>query len=130
MHCGRPLGQRNPKKKNLILETESTREYCHECLRKHYHRSSYITQAKSLYLYTGAIKQTMYRFKYSNKREYAEFFAKEAIKHHATWLKHVGVEAIIPVPMHKSKQKKRGYNQAEVFAKELSQRTQARRTNR
>lgn len=121
MHCGRPLGQRNPKQKNLILEAESTYEYCHECVRKQYHRRSYITQAKSLYLYSGAIKQTMYRFKYSNKREYAHFFARQAMMQHAKWLKHIGAEAIIPVPMYKSKQKKRGYNQAESFAKELSQ---------
>ena len=110
MHCGRPIGNINS-------------EYCYDCMQKGYHKKSCITQAKSLYLYKGSIKKSMYRFKYSNKREYAEFFAQKAVDEYTVWLKRIGVEAIIPVPMYKKKQKRRGYNQAECFAMELSKRT-------
>ena len=123
MHCGRPIGQRNPNQKQLKNHIESTREYCHECMRKGYNRQSNIEQAKSLFLYAGAIKQTMYRFKYSNKREYASFFAKRVMKQQVSWLKRIGAEVIIPVPMYERKQKLRGYNQAESFAKELAAQT-------
>ena len=62
----------------------------------------------------------MYRFKYSNRREYARFFAEQAVEQQADWLQRNGVEAIIPVPMYRPKQRKRGYNQAEIFALELA----------
>lgn len=108
MHCGRPLGSQNSK------------EYCFDCVDKGYAKHSSIIQAKSLYLYKGAIKTAMYRFKYSNKREYADFFAMRGASNYGWWLKRMGVEAIIPVPLYKGKKKKRGYNQAESFAKALS----------
>lgn len=108
MHCGRPFGE------------EISKEFCFDCIEKGYHLHSYISQAKSLYLYKGAIKPAIYRLKYSNKQEYASFFAKRAVETYGWWMKGIGVEAIIPVPMYKKKQKKRGYNQAEIFAKDLS----------
>lgn len=115
MHCGRPIGGENPK--------ESIREYCYDCVRKGYDRKSYIAQAKSLYLYKGAVKKTMYRLKYSNKREYAAFFAKQAGEVYGAWMRQRKIEGIIPVPMYRRKQQRRGYNQAESFAKELSKHT-------
>ena len=108
MHCGRPLGN------------QSSKEYCYDCVNKGHDRCSAIIQAKALFLYKGAIKKAMYRFKYSNKREYADFFAMTGIANYGWWLKRMGVEAIIPVPLFKGKKKKRGYNQAESFAKALS----------
>ena len=65
----------------------------------------------------------MYRFKYSNKREYAAFFAGIAAEQYTEWMQRIGAEVIVPVPMYRRKQKLRGYNQAEVFARELSRRT-------
>ena len=134
MHCGRPLGQYISKiriKNNTseqadipeYLRIESVREYCRECKRQGYlHRErtkgSAITQAKALYLYKGAVKGSMYRFKYANKREYAGFLARKAVENYGDWLSNM--EVIVPVPMFEKKRKIRGYNQAEVFAKELS----------
>ena len=112
MHCGRPVGDETP--------SENTREYCYDCIRQGYARMSYISQAKSVYLYKGAVKKTMYRFKYSNKREYASFFAKQAVENYGAWIRRIGVKAIVPVPMHKHKERRRGYNQAATFAEELS----------
>ena len=75
---------------------------------------------KAVFLYKGSIKISLYRFKYSNKREYAKFFAKEAVRLYGMWIRQNGIELIVPIPMHKKKQRKRGYNQAESFARELS----------
>lgn len=120
MHCGRPL-------------ENSSAEYCLECQRKKYvtthnHASSAkyqyvesnITQGKALYLYRGDIKQAMYRFKYGNRRDYADFFAKETVRMYGDWIKQRKIDVIVPVPMYKRKKNKRGYNQAEVFARALS----------
>jgi len=120
MHCGRPFGQEKSP-------NESVKEYCAECYRKGYvqkidHRkTSAITQGKSLYLYKGAIKKSLYRLKYANKREYAAFFAKQAVETYGDWFQRI--EVIVPVPMYSKKQKVRGYNQAEIFARELSKYT-------
>ena len=75
---------------------------------------------KAVFLYKGAIKKSLYRFKYANKREYAHFFAKEAVRLYGTWMRQNGIELIVPVPMYPKKKRKRGYNQAESFARELS----------
>ena len=109
MRCGRPLS--NPGE-----------EYCFDCNKKNAVQGS-VMQGKALYLYQGAVKQAMYRFKYSNKREYADFFAEQVLKRYGEWMHQKGIEVIIPVPMYPKKKKKRGYNQAEVFARELSRYT-------
>lgn len=127
MQCGRPL-------------ENSTGEFCYDCNRRPRimnqknmsfvrtkENSSFrgvpIAQGKSMYLYQGEIKTTMYRFKYSNRREYADFFAEQAVEKYGAWLRAKGVEVIVPVPMYRKKQRVRGYNQAEVFARALSRLT-------
>ena len=135
MRCGKPL--------------ESERwEYCFDCSKKLKERAEYcrrggdkevrrnggesrslldekeskdiFCQGKALYLYKGGMKQAMYRFKYSNKREYARFFGEEAAMRYGQWIRKNQIEAIVPVPLYPGKKRKRGYNQAEVFARELS----------
>lgn len=112
MHCGRPVAS----------EKE---EFCYDCSRKetacNLQAKGTFRQGKSLYLYRGEIKQTMYRFKYGNKREYASYFAGQTVEKYGRWLEKIGVDAIIPVPMYKKKEKRRGYNQAAVFARALTE---------
>jgi ComF family protein len=77
-------------------------------------------QGKSLFAYKGEVKQSMYRFKYGNRREYASFFAEEADRRLAGWIRDSGAEVIVPVPMYPRKERRRGYNQAKLFAKALA----------
>ncbi len=104
MHCGRPL-------------LSDTDEFCYDCSRQ---RRVSFSQGKALYLYAGDIKKTMYRFKYANKREYGRFFAAKSFEQYGGWIRAAGIEVIVPVPMYRKKERRRGYNQAYVFAKELS----------
>lgn len=108
MHCGRPVLS------DLV-------EYCFDCEKKK-KRGDEDTffQGKSLLLYKGVVKQTMYRFKYSNKREYGTFFAELAMEQWGEWLFRCEIDAIVPVPMFRRKKRMRGYNQAEVFGRELA----------
>jgi ComF family protein len=107
MHCGRPVASQRM-------------EYCYDCGRK---KEFFFRQGRSLYLYKGDIKKSMYRFKYSNKREYGRFFADEAVEMWGSWLERIRPDVIVPVPMYRKKEKRRGYNQAAVFARQLSQKT-------
>ena len=140
MHCGRPFRKilrKNPRSEQDEYFDNNTKEYCEECKKRGYvsvpHRFvtdgrwsvpvSAVTAGKALYLYRGEIKQTMYRLKYSNKREYAQFFAKEAVRKYPKLFSSEGLDAIVPVPMYLPKQRKRGYNQAECLARRLSELT-------
>lgn len=100
--CGKPL------------ENER-REYCADCQRK----SHAYRQGKAIFIYKEGIRQSMYRFKYSNRREYAAFYAKEAAGLYGDWIKNNHIEVIVPIPMYQGKKRWRGYNQAEVFARAL-----------
>ena len=106
MRCGKPLA-------------DETKEYCKDCIRYSHEFVSH----KGVYIYSGEMKPTMYKFKYSNRRCYGRFFAAQAVLIYGEWIKATGVEQIIPVPMFAQKQRKRGYNQAAVFAKALSEKT-------
>lgn len=100
--CGKPL------------EIE-TQEYCGDCARK----THYFRQGKAIFLYKAGIKKSMYRFKYSNRREYAPFYARRTAQMQRDWVSRKRVEVIIPIPMYDKKKRRRGYNQAEVFARAL-----------
>lgn len=89
--------------------------FCTDC-DTHKHSFDY---GFALYDYQS-MKESIYRFKYKKRAEYAKFYAKDIWDRYAEEIKKMGAEALIPVPLHKSKLKVRGYNQAELIAKELS----------
>ena len=63
----------------------------------------------------------IYSLKYNNKPKLGYFLGAELHK----IISHLkDVSYIIPVPLHKKKEKKRGYNQSEILAKGISQNTQ------
>jgi ComF family protein len=100
--------------KMLMCEEQ---EYCYDCSR----REHLFIRGLALWNYDKDVKKSIYRFKYNNKREYAKVYAKEIMLHHGTQIKNWKVDGIIPIPLHKSKMKSRGFNQAEVFARELAE---------
>ena len=100
--CGKPL-------------VDERKEFCTDCGKKHH----VYTQGKAVFVYEGGIRNSMYRFKYGNKREYAEFYANAALEKYGVWLNKIKAEVLIPIPMYSRKKRLRGYNQAEVFAREL-----------
>lgn len=102
------------KKCGKPLENERY-EYCMDCSRKKH----FFIQGKAVFMYRKEMKGSMYRFKYSNKREYGDYYAKAAAERYGKWIKNRGIEVIIPIPMYGKKKRARGYNQAEVFAVKL-----------
>ena len=90
-------------------------EYCEDCRdRKH----AYI-QGRSVFQY-ASVADAMFRFKNQGRREYADFLAWEMYRRTKEWLMTVRPDALVPVPVHKKRMKKRGYNQAAVLAERLS----------
>lgn len=94
-------------------------EYCVDCRR---HALAF-EQGRSLWVHTGDVPQAVYRFKFHNKRYYANVFAWEMAERYGEWIHKNHIEAIVPVPLHSSKERSRGFNQAELLAKELGKLT-------
>ena len=92
--------------------TDERRDFCIDCGRK---KHSYC-QGKAVFVYEGKIKNSMYRFKYANKREYAAFYAEEAAFLYKDWVREKQIEAILPVPMNNSKNRRRRDKHPQVYA--------------
>ena len=70
--------------------------------------------------YDEYMSASIYRFKYNGKREFAAWYGRAMAKNLGPKIRSYAPKVIIPVPIHKSRLKKRGYNQAALIAKELS----------
>ncbi len=91
------------------------RLYCYDCSRReHAYERNY-----AVFEYPH-VRESLYRFKYRGRAEYAAYYAKEACKRYGTCFEQLHADALVPVPLHKSRLRRRGYNQAEELARELS----------
>lgn len=90
-------------------------EYCYDCQRTN-HKFEY---GFALYQNDDMVKKSIYRFKYANQRYFAKVYAKEIIRIYKDEIYNINPDALIPIPLHKSKLKKRGFNQAYEIAKEI-----------
>lgn len=100
MRCGKKLS--------------SEAEYCEECGRKD---RAYV-RGRSLYEYASA-DRSIYRFKYGGRQEYADYFSEQIAEYLGEFIRKVQPDGLVPIPLHKSRRRKRGYNQAELLAKTL-----------
>lgn len=89
-------------------------EYCADC-RRMKHR--YI-RGRALYEYSS-IAPSIYRLKYGKRQEYAQYFGEEMSRKLGEFIREVQPDALIPIPLHKKRLQKRGYNQAALLAREL-----------
>ncbi len=90
-------------------------EYCIDCEKNHHLYKCGI----AAFLYDDVISKSIYRFKYHNRRTYAEFYGGAIVKTYGELIRSWHADVIIPVPIHEKKLIKRGYNQAGLIAKEL-----------
>lgn len=95
------------------------KDICSDCERKEHT----FDICRSAFVYNDAMRKSIYRFKYDGRREYAEYLGKRMSEELSEIIKANNPDAIIPVPMYKKKERKRGYNQAELLAKVLSKQT-------
>lgn len=90
-------------------------EYCQDCQKY----SKKFQKGFPVFNYIEPIKSSVLAIKYKNKREYCDFYGEEIVKKIKPILERRGLSGIVPVPMYKSKQRKRGFNQAQVLAKRV-----------
>lgn len=106
MCCGKPL-------------TDPAEEYCYDCTRQKH----LFADGKSLWVHKDAVENAVYAMKYQNRRIYGQTFGKEMAEHFLSYLWERKITLIVPVPLHSRRKRKRGFNQAEIVAKVLSENT-------
>ena len=92
-------------------------EYCTDCRR----REHVFLRGRGLYEYESAAL-SIYRFKYSGRREYADYFGEQMAEYLGDFIRSVEPDALIPIPLHRKRRTQRGYNQAELLSRALGDR--------
>ncbi len=90
-------------------------EYCRDCM----NRKHYFIKGVSVFEY-GSISDSLFRFKNRGRAEYSKFYARAMVERHKEFIRAVSPDALIPVPIHRSKLLKRGYDQSLILCKEIS----------
>lgn len=90
-------------------------ELCADCMKKKH----WYIRGVALYDY-GSMADSVFRFKYAGRQEYALFYGRDLYEKYGNWLLAVRPDALIPVPIHSSRERQRGYNQSALIAKALS----------
>lgn len=102
MRCGKPVRHKE-------------REYCYDCA----HTYHYYDRGAALWLHKEPVSTSIYQFKYHNQRRFGLYYAEEMTLRYKKLIQLWSPEAIIPVPLHVSRRRARGYNQSWIVAREL-----------
>ncbi len=104
--CGKPL----------LTEEQ---EYCMDCLRKKH----WFDKGRAAFVYDETMRRSIAMYKYNGRKEYAAFYAEEILRKCAKEILIWGGDILIPIPIHPSRRRKRGFNQAELLARRLSEKS-------
>lgn len=107
MKCGMPLSSEDE-------------EYCTECTGE---TDRGWDQGRSLFPYHGAVGNALRLVKREGTEEFVRFFAKQMKESRQAFIERVKPECIVPVPLHPSRQRSRGFNQSELLANALGAET-------
>lgn len=103
-------------------------EKCNEIMEKlyicnvntHNPKKMYFSKHMYIFKYEGVIREKLINYKFNEKAYLYKTFGKIMLKKEKIYRFLEFYDIIIPVPMHKTKKAKRGYNQTELIAKYIS----------
>ena len=98
--CGKPVAE--------------GREWCGDCE----NQAHVFTRGAALCTYP-CVRESLYRVKYQGRREYLDFFAEEIVRRMGAQIRLWQADAVTGVPLHKKRQRKRGYNQSALLAEKI-----------
>ncbi len=82
--------------------------------------SPWLASSAGGYLFEGAVREAIHALKYHHQPRIAEPLADLLVRY--LGLHPITVDAIVPVPLHPDRFRRRGYNQAALLARRLGQR--------
>ncbi len=92
---------------------------CGACLTK----KRYFTMARAVGIYEGPLQEAIHRWKYEGKVGLTPLFGAWMAERLSDHWHPRSIDLILPVPVHKRRLRERGFNQALLLGRELSQRT-------
>jgi ComF family protein len=92
-------------------------EYCVDCVR--YKRT--FKYGRALVNYDENARNSMVKIKYKNKREYLDFYGEAICARYGKLIMRMEADVLVPVPVHPSRRKERGFNQAELLARRIGE---------
>ncbi len=98
------------------VESSLNHMFCHDCARA----PRYYERGVALFEY-ASVHDSIHMFKNRGRCEYADYYADIMVKELGEKIRNMEADAIIPIPIHASKMKKRGYNQAALLARRLGE---------
>ncbi len=106
-----------------VIEPENVRGLCDLCRWQDYQNDTPLDEkekGRCSLVYEDRLQQAIYRMKYNGLRSYGVYFARWMAEEGNDWAEQIGFDRMTAVPLAKKRMKSRGYNQAEVIARELS----------
>lgn len=100
-------------------------DICADCRDNRYHGPPAVELLRSVYTFSGPLREAVHRFKYQDKTALAEPLGELM---HAFLLNQssdkppipiTGIAMLVPVPLHGWRRYRRGYNQSELLARSL-----------
>lgn len=79
----------------------------------------YFRRAMAAYPYAGLSRQLVEKLKYSGRIEYARIMAAAMLHEAGAGLENLPDYLLVPVPLHPTRLRERGFNQAEILGREL-----------
>lgn len=103
LKCAKPIG-------------DETKPFCRECEEK----KRYFDKGFALLEHGQPAKNIIYGLKFRYELDNIRFPALEISLRYGKEISGLDLQAFIPVPLHRSRLKERGYNQAQLIAQEIS----------
>ena len=91
---------------------DAAEEFCGDCTKRRHAFESGL----ALMNYDETARRSMAWIKYKNKREYLDFYGAALAARYENQIRRMQVDVLVPVPVHPSRKRARGFNQAEVLA--------------
>lgn len=108
------IGEPRCKKCGKPIRLEEA-ELCYDCEREELDYE----QGRSLWLHKMPVSSSIYAFKYKNRRIYGEVYGKEMAKTFEKLIRLWEIDVIVPVPLHRKKQKKEALIRQKFWQKKL-----------
>ena len=93
-------------------------EYCPDCTKK----KRTFERNFALLNYDGVASRSMSAVKYRGRREYLDFYGQAVCLRYGRAIRRASPDVIVPVPVHPSRKRQRGFNQAELLAERIGRR--------
>jgi ComF family protein len=111
IQCGRPFG-------NPSLAEQTLSPLCWQCLQGTYG----FDVARAYALYDAEAHHAILLLKFEEIRRLGKWFAERLAEIVEGDAKNLSADVVVPVPLHRARQRQRGYNQAALIAEPLARR--------